>query len=85
VSDSAVPRRGTTFTARISQRELVVYRAHGLIDGDATTTPALQLRVRRIRRLHRDLGLTYDVIALLLPLVERVEELERQTRSRSAT
>ena len=76
--DSTVPRRTTTVTARVTQRELVVYRAHGLIDDDVTTTPAMQLRVRRIRRLRRDLGLSYDVIALLLPLVERVEELERE-------
>jgi MerR HTH family regulatory protein len=66
-------------SVRITERELVVYRAHGLVDGDvAATTPALQVRVRRIRRLHRDLGLTYDVIALVLPLVERIEELERR-------
>jgi hypothetical protein len=64
-------------SARVTQRELVVYRTHGLIDGDSAS-PALQLRVRRIRRMHRDLGLTYDVIALLLPLVERIEELERR-------
>jgi hypothetical protein len=62
----------------VSTRELLVYRAHGLVDGDVDATPALQLRVRRIRRLRRDLGLSYDVIALLLPLVERVERLERQ-------
>jgi hypothetical protein len=63
---------------RITERELVVYRAHGLVDGDVAATPALQVRVRRIRRLHRDLGLNYDVIALVLPLVERIEELERR-------
>ena len=65
-------------SARITEREQVVYRSHGLIDGDVATTPALQLRVRRIRRLHRDVGLSYDVIALVLPLVERIEELERR-------
>ena len=54
----------------ITRREVVVYRAHGL--GGEFTEP----RVRRIRRLHRDLGLSYDVIALVLPLVERIEELE---------
>jgi hypothetical protein len=54
----------------ITRRELVVLRAHGL-DGGLT-----ELRVRRIRRLRRDLGLSYDVIALVLPLVERIEELE---------
>jgi hypothetical protein len=54
----------------ITRRELVVFRAHGL-GGDLT-----EVQVRRIRRLHRDLGLSYDVIALLLPLVERIEGLE---------
>jgi hypothetical protein len=52
---------------------MVVFRTHGL-DGDLT-----EVRVRRIRRLHRDLGLSYDVIALVLPLVERIEELEART------
>jgi hypothetical protein len=56
----------------ITRRELVVLRAHGL-DGELT-----ELRVRRIRRLHRDLGLSYDMVALVLPLVERIEELEIQ-------
>ncbi|HXA28093.1 MAG TPA: hypothetical protein VN193_05040 [Candidatus Angelobacter sp.] len=59
-------------TPTITRRELLVLRAHGL-DGELT-----ELRVRRIRRLRRDLGLSYDVIALVLPLVERVEELEIQ-------
>lgn len=67
-------------SARITERELVVYRAHGLIDvgPEVAAEPAVELRVRRIRRLHRDLGLDYDVIALLLPLVERIEELEQR-------
>lgn len=64
-------------STRITERELVVYRAHGLIDvDDVDALPALQVRVRRIRRLRRDLGLSYDVIGLLLPLVDRIEELE---------
>jgi hypothetical protein len=59
---------------RVTRRELVTYRAHGLrVDGDADT---VALRVRRIRRLRRDLGLSYDIIAIVLPLVERVERLE---------
>lgn len=70
-------------SADVTERELVVYRAHGLIavDGGLASTASLRQRVRRIRRLHRDLGLTYDVIALVLPLLDRIEELERRRAS----
>jgi hypothetical protein len=60
-------------TTTVTRRELVILHAHGLDVG------LTELRVRRIRRLRRDLGLSYDVIALVLPLVERIEELEPRT------
>ena len=57
-------------TITVTRRELLVLHAHGLDIG------LTELRVRRIRRLRRDLGLSYDVIAMMLPLVERIEEME---------
>jgi hypothetical protein len=80
VSAEQRPRRASHAIARVSERELVIYRTYGLIDGDVNS-PGVALRARRIRRLHRDLGLDYDVIAVVLPLVERIEQLERRSTS----
>ncbi len=35
-------------------------------------------RIRRIERLHRDLGLSYHAVGVVLELLERVERLERE-------
>jgi hypothetical protein len=64
--------------ARISRRELLVYRTHGLLTEDAPLSTETWLRIRRIRRMRRDLGLSYDVIGLIVPLVERIEALEER-------
>jgi hypothetical protein len=62
----------------ITPRELARYRRYGLvIDADvAALSLEAERRVRRIRRLRRDLGLPYDSIALVVRLVERIEQLE---------
>jgi hypothetical protein len=43
---------------------------------DQGVPPAMLRRLRRARRLRRDLGLSMDAIAIILRLVERVEALE---------
>jgi MerR-like DNA binding protein len=43
---------------------------------DQGVPPAMIRRLRRARRLRRDLGLSVDAIAIILRLVERVEALE---------
>jgi hypothetical protein len=68
---------------RISRRELLIYESHGLVgdaEAEALESAEMQHRIRRIRRLHRDLGLSYDVIGLVMPLVERLEVLEARLR-----
>jgi hypothetical protein len=62
----------------ITRSELERYRRYGLlVDADAATLSLDAARqVRRIRRLRRDLGLSYDTIALVVRLVERIEQLE---------
>lgn len=70
--------RPVTVVTHVTRRELRVYRAYGLIGADAPLTDAALRRVRRIRRLHRDLGLSYEAIGLIVPLVERIEALEER-------
>jgi DNA-binding transcriptional MerR regulator len=62
--------------ARITRREVSIYQQHGLLVESEVASPEADRRVRRIRRLRRDLGLSYDAIALVERLVERIEELE---------
>jgi hypothetical protein len=35
-------------------------------------------RVRRVRRLRRDLGLQYDAVEIIVRLLERIDALERR-------
>lgn len=43
-------------------------------------SPEVTVRIRRILRLRRDLGVNYSASALILDLLERIEELERRLR-----
>lgn len=65
----------------VGTRELEVYREWDLIPEEMADPDQLALRIRRIRRLRRDLGLSYDAIELVLRLVERVEAVEGRRRS----
>jgi hypothetical protein len=67
----------------VTRAELVRYRTYGLIFEDDLASPALARRVRRIRRLRRDLGLSYDTIAMVVRLLERIDELEAQQQPRT--
>jgi hypothetical protein len=62
----------------VTRAELVRYRTYGLALDDDLASPALAQQVRRIRRLRRDLGLSYDTIAMVVRLLERIEDLEAQ-------
>ena len=62
--------------ARLTRREVLIYQQHGLFIGGDMVSPDAERKVRRIRRLRRDLGLSYDAIALVERLIERIEELE---------
>lgn len=43
---------------------------------------ALIRRLRRARRLRRDLGLSFDAVAIILRLLDRIELLERAASRR---
>jgi DNA-binding transcriptional MerR regulator len=69
-------------SARVTRRELVLYQSHGLLvlePGEQPTEAQMQ-RVRRIRRLHRDLGLSYEAIDVVLRLLDRLEAAEAPPR-----
>jgi DNA-binding transcriptional MerR regulator len=71
-ADGRVPRA-------IARRELQAYAASGLLTlGEAGPTEADLRRARRIRRLRRDLGLSYEAIDVVLRLVDRLEAGEQR-------
>ena len=71
-ADGRVPRG-------IARRELQAYAASGLLTlGEAGPTEADLRRARRIRRLRRDLGLSYEAIDVVLRLVDRLEAGEQR-------
>jgi DNA-binding transcriptional MerR regulator len=63
----------------VSRRELLTYETHGLLVPEPGGQPAeaQMQRVRRIRRLRRDLGLSDDAIDIVPRLVDRLEAAER--------
>ncbi len=58
----------------------------GLLDAHVDTRgrywlgPAAATQVARVARLHRDLGVSYTAMGLVLDLLDRVDELERRLR-----
>jgi hypothetical protein len=62
----------------LTRRELAVLDPEtisALSSGEVTDE--VVWRVRRVRRLRRDLGLPYEAIEIIVRLVDRVERLER--------
>jgi hypothetical protein len=49
--------------------------------GDGPLEPVLVRRLRRARRLRRDLGLSTDAVVIILRLLDRIEALEKPNRS----
>jgi hypothetical protein len=49
-----------------------------LVPGEVSETTLR--RVRRIRRLRRDLGISVDVVAIIIRLLDRIQELEEHER-----
>lgn len=42
--------------------------------------PEVTIRIQRVLRLRRDLGVNYSAAALILDLLDRIEELEQRLR-----
>jgi DNA-binding transcriptional MerR regulator len=69
-----MPRGEARRPLTVSRRELRIYAANGLLGlAEAGPSEADLRRARRIRRLHRDLGLSYEAIEVVLALVDRLE------------
>jgi hypothetical protein len=49
---------------------------------EAVPAASLAARMRRVGRLRRDLGLSFDAIAVIVRLLDRIDALEGRTRSR---
>lgn len=65
----------------MTRRELEVYDQETLdrwrqAELDAELDDETVWRIRRVRRLHRQLGLDYESIEIILRLVDRIEQLE---------
>lgn len=43
---------------------------------DGTVRPAVLRRLRRVRRMRRDLGLSLEAVAIIMRLLDRIEVLE---------
>lgn len=43
---------------------------------DQTVRPSLVRRLRRVRRMRRDLGLSIDAVVIIMRLLDRIEMLE---------
>jgi DNA-binding transcriptional MerR regulator len=65
---------------RISVTEVRRYQRAGvlILEEDTELSERELRRARRVRRLRRDLGLDLDAIAIIVRLVERLEELQRR-------
>jgi hypothetical protein len=61
----------TSEVRRLVQLDVVVM-------GGETLAPALLRKLRRVRRLRRDLGLSLDAAIIVVRLLERIEVLEAE-------
>jgi DNA-binding transcriptional MerR regulator len=65
--------------AGISEQHLTRLVRLGLVEPEATGfTAATAARLRRMLRLHRDLGVTLVGAAIVVDLLERIDRLERE-------
>jgi hypothetical protein len=55
-------------------RQLVALRVVAM--SDDAVRPALLRRLRKVRRLRRDLGLSLDAVVIVVRLLDRIEMLE---------
>jgi chaperone modulatory protein CbpM len=59
---------------------------HGLIEtlesesGERLVSRRTVMRLRRMQRLHRDLGVNFAGAAVIIDLVDRIEEIKRTPR-----
>lgn len=65
----------------LTQRELTQYVELEILTLATGEVPETTLRrVRRIHRLRRDLGIDLDVVAIIIRLLDRIQELEGQEK-----
>lgn len=84
-----IPVSGITIheLSRLCECQLTVVRrlcAIGLIEplpsaGGRLFDQSAVVRVRKALRLKRDLGLNFDAVALVMELLDRIDELERKS------
>jgi DNA-binding transcriptional MerR regulator len=73
--DELLQRLARSSGLRVEEvRQLVELRVVAV--GDGAVRPALLRRLRRVRRLRRDLGLSLDAIVIVVRLLDRIEVLE---------
>jgi hypothetical protein len=80
-ADEATLRR-LARASGLSRIELQRYMQVEEITVEALPSAELAARLRRVRRLRRDLGLSLDAIAIIVRLLDRIDALEGRTRSR---
>jgi DNA-binding transcriptional MerR regulator len=73
--DELLQRLARSSGLRVEEvRQLVELRVVAV--GDGAVRPALLRRLRRVRRLRRDLGLSLDAVVIVVRLLDRIEVLE---------
>jgi hypothetical protein len=80
-ADEATLRR-LARASGLSRIELHRYMQIEEMTVEALPAAELAARLRRVRRLRRDLGLSLDAIAIIVRLLDRIDALEGRTRSR---
>jgi hypothetical protein len=78
--------RALARSSGLSRTEIRRYVQLDLVStADGTVRPGVMRRLRRARRLRRDLGLSVDAVVIVLRLLDRIDALEgRTTPSRRA-
>ena len=72
----------------VGARQSMILRLaqHGLIEtlesesGERLVSRRTVMRLRRMQRLHRDLGVNFAGAAVIIDLVDRIEEIKRTPR-----
>ena len=76
VSDDALLRRLARSSGLRAGEVRRLVQLQVVVVGGEILQPALVRRLRRIRRLRRDLGLSLDAAIIVLRLLDRIDELE---------
>jgi MerR HTH family regulatory protein len=75
-ADSELVRR-LARSSGLSRSEVTQFLELDLVTlPDQTVRPAVVRRLRRVRRMRRDLGLSLDAVVIIMRLLDRIEMLE---------